>query len=268
MSRWGSDPRDSDPRDRADLRESRYRDQDRDYRLNEAEIAVIRDVGCFRIVDSHDLAKFVYKSQPQAAQRDLRHLEDQKLIRFVKIPGKDRTKYATLTKQGKELVSSNFRRTPGQEVYFGVKKLREAEHDAAVYRMYRAEAARLREEGFQPRRIKLDYELKRDVQRDLARERRKWGGDLKIVRQDIARKHNLPIVDNTIQIPDLRIEYQAEDGSSMGGGSGSVDLEYVTDHYKGAQIATKRAAGFTMYHEQGGRGRSPYGPDLMMSIMP
>ncbi len=292
MSRWGSDPRDSDPRNPEDLRESRhrdypthtrnlpdreipqqigerqiYRDRAREYRLNDAETAVIRDVGRFRIVNSQDLTKFIYKSQPEAAQRDLRHLEDQKLIRFVKIPGKDRTKYATLTKPGKELVSQNFSRIAGQEIYSGVKKLREAEHDAAVYRMYRAEAARLREEGFQPRRIKLDYELKRDVQRDLARERRKWGGDLRSFRENIARKHKLTMVDNTIQIPDLRIEYQAEGGMSMGGGSGSVDLEYVTDHYKGAQIAAKRAAGFTMYHEQGGRGRSPYGPDLMMSIM-
>jgi hypothetical protein len=46
----------------------------------------------------------------------------------------------------------------------------------------------------------------------------------------------------------------------------AVDLEYVTDHYRGGQIAAKRAAGFTMYHEHGG-GRSAYGPDLIMSIL-
>jgi DNA-binding MarR family transcriptional regulator len=292
MSRWGSDPRDSDPGDRANVRQARYRDyptrtrnlpdreipteigerqvyrdRDREYRLNDAEVTVIRDVGRFRIVDSQDLAKFIYKSQPEPAQRDLRHLEDQKLIRFVKIPGKERIKYATLTKQGKELVSRHFRRIPGQEIYYGVKKLREAEHDAAVYRMYRAEADRLREKGFQPRRIKLDYELKRDVQRELARERQKYGKDLPQGRMEIAEKNKLTIVNNAIQIPDLRIEYRGEDdapGLDMSGGS--VDLEYVSDHYKPGQIAAKRAAGFTMYHERGG-GRSAYGPDLMMEVL-
>ena len=218
-------------------------------------------------MDSQDLAKFIYKSKPEAAQRDLRHLEDQKMIRFVKIPGKDRTKYATLTKQGKELVSGRFLRVPGQEIYYGIKKLREAEHDAAVYRMYRVAAAQLREDGFEPRRVKLDYELKRDVQRDLARERQKQGKDSLAFRLKVAEKHNLTIANNAIQIPDLRIEYRGEgDTPGLDMGGGSVDLEYVSDHYKPGQIAAKRAAGFTLYHQHE-RGRSAYGPDLVMEVL-
>ena len=244
-----------------------YRDRDREYRLNNAEIAVVRDVGRFRIVDSQDLAKFIYQSKPEVARRDLRHLEDQKLICFVKIPGKDRTKYATLTKQGEELVSGHFRRVPGQEIYFGVKKLREAEHDAAVYRMYRVAAARLREDGFEPRRVKLDYELKRDVQRDLARERQKQGKDSLALRLKVAQKHNLTVANNAIQIPDLRIEYRGEDDASgLDMSGGSVDLEYVSDDDKPGQIAAKRAAGFTLYHQQE-RGRSAYRPDLVMEVL-
>ena len=41
-----------------------------------------------------------------------------------------------------------------------------------------------------------------------------------------------------------------------------VDLEYVSEHYKPGQIAAKRAAGFTLYTENGRSGRSAHGPDF------
>jgi hypothetical protein len=288
VSRWGDDPREQkggtphyleypkvSERDQhnhkipqeAGERET-YCDRDREYRLNQAEIAVIRDVGRFRIIDAQDLTKFVYRNQQDAAQRDLRHLENQKLIRFVSLPGKDRTRYATLTKQGKELVSHQFNQTFGQEIYAGVKKLREANHDAAVYRVYQTEVARMRERGCKPERVRLDYELKRDVQRELARERKKHGTDLTPAREEIAQKYHLAVVENKIQFPDVRIEYQGPDqGQDIGRGGGEVDLEYVTEHYKPGQIAAKRAAGFTLYTENGRSGRSAHGPDLIMDIL-
>jgi DNA-binding MarR family transcriptional regulator len=288
VSRWGDDPREQQsaaphyreypkiserdqqgrttPQD-AEGRQT-YRERDREYQLNQAEIAVIRDVGRFRIVDAQDLTKFVYRNQQNAAQRDLRHLENQKLIRFVRLPGKERTKYATLTKQGKELVSRRFNQTSGQEIYAGVKKLREADHDAAVYRVYQTEVAKMRARGCEPQRIHLDYELKRDVQKELARERQKNGKDMAIAREEIAQKYHLKVVENKIQFPDVRVEYEGpEQGLSIGQGSGEVDLEYVSEHYKPGQIAAKRAAGFTLYTESGRSGRSAHGPDLIMDIL-
>jgi len=288
VSRWGDDPRDQqggaphyDEYPKVSERDQQvsaipqdagerqiYCERDREYRLNQAEIAVIRDVGRFRIVDAQDLTKFVYRDQQSAAQRDLRHLEDQKLIRFVRLPGKERTKYATLTKQGKELVSHRFNQTAGQEIYAGVKKLREADHDTAVYRVYQTEVAKMRAHGCEPKRIRLDYELKRDVQKDLARERQKSGKDLAIAREEIAQKYHLKVVENKIQFPDVRIEYEGpEQDLSIGRSSGEVDLEYVSEHYKPGQIAAKRAAGFTLYTENGRRGRSAHGPDLIMDIL-
>lgn len=288
MSRWGDDPRETqgaadhyrnypkvsqrDQQDRTISQDAEqrqvYSERDREYRLNQAQIAVIRDVGRFRIVDAQDLTKFVYKSQQNAAQRDLRHLENQKLIRFISLPGKDRTRYATLTKQGKELVSHRINQTPGQEIYGGVKKLREADHDAAVYRVYQTEVAKLRAHGCEPQRVRLDYELKRDVQRELARGRQKPGKDLATAREEIAQKYHLKVVENKIQFPDVRVEYEGpEQGLSIGRSGGEVDLEYVTEHYKPGQIAAKRAAGFTLYTENGRSGRSAYGPDLIMDIL-
>src|SRR5262249_18607244 len=156
------------------------------------------DVGRFRIIDTADLGHFIYNHRHDLAKRDLRHLEDQKLIRFISLPGRDHIRYATLTKAGKELLGARFNRTPGQEIYSGLKKLREAEHDAAVYKIYRAEVRRMEEHRCRPVRVRLDYELKRNVQRELARERQKHGRDLPNVRQEIAEKYHLAIVDNTI----------------------------------------------------------------------
>lgn len=288
MSRWGDDPREQQsgaqhyrdypkvsqrdqqehtiPQD-AEQRQI-YCERDREYRLNQAETAVIRDVGRFRIVDAQDLTKFVYRNQQNAAQRDLRHLENQKLIRFVRLPGKERTKYATLTKQGKELVIRRFNQIPSQEIYAGVKKLREADHDAAVYRVYQTEVAKMRAHGCEPKRIRLDYELKGDVQKELARERQKNRKDLATAREEIAQKYHLKVVENKIQFPDVRVEYEGpERDLSIGRGSGEVDLEYVSEHYKPGQIAAKRAAGFTLYTENGRQGRSAHGPDLIMDIL-
>ncbi len=288
MSRWGDDPREQkggaphyleypkvSERDQQDHKipleageRETYCERDREYRLNQAEIAVVRDVGRFRIIDAQDLTKFVYGNQQDAAQRDLRHLENQKLIRFVSLPGKDRTRYATLTKQGKELVRHRFNQTPGQEIYAGVKKLREADHDAAVYRVYQTEVAKMRAHGCEPQRVRLDYELKRDVQRELARGRQKPSKDLATTREEIAQKYHLKAVENKIQFPDVRIEYEGpEQDLSIGRSGGEVDLEYVTEHYKPGQIAAKRAAGFTLYTENGRSGRSAHGPDLIMDIL-
>ena len=178
------------------------------------------------------------------------------------------TRYATLTKQGKELVSHQFKQTPGQEIYAGAKKLREADHDAAVYRVYQTEVAKMRARGCEPQRVRLDYELKRDVQRELAHERQKNGKDLATARKEIAQKYHLKVVENKIQFPDVRVEYESpEQHLSIGRSGSEVDLEYVSEHYKPGQIAAKRAAGFTLYTESGRSGRSAHGPDLIMDIL-
>jgi hypothetical protein len=68
-----------------------------------------------------------------------------------------------------------------------VKKLREADHDAAVYRVYQTETAKMRAQGCEPRRVRLDYELKRDVQKELARGRQKPGKDWATARGKLPR---------------------------------------------------------------------------------
>ena len=47
-------------------------------------------------------------------------------------------------------------------------KPREVKHDADLYRLYQKEAARIERGGGRPVRVLLDYELKRNLNRDLA----------------------------------------------------------------------------------------------------
>jgi hypothetical protein len=72
--------------------------------------------------------------------------------------------------QGRELLET--RRPPGEQAarqafYAGVRKPRELEHDAQVYRAYLEAADRLTNRGDRLRRVVLDYELKREYQRFL-----------------------------------------------------------------------------------------------------
>ena len=62
--------------------------------------------------------------------------------------------------------------------------------------------------------------------------------------------HGLRIVDGTIQIPDLRLEYETPSGDTA-----RVDLELATEHYKPSQLAAKARAGFTMYAPEAQAGR-------------
>ncbi len=61
-------------------------------------------------------------------------------------------------------------------------------------------------------------------------------------RAELAAVRGLPLVAGSVQIPDLRIEYETATGDVA-----RVDLELVTLHYCGAELAAKAQAGFRMY---------------------
>jgi hypothetical protein len=124
-------------------------------------------------------------------------------------------------------------------VYHGFVKPREANHDADLYRLYQKEAARIEEKGGKNLRVVLDFELKRKINREIAR----LGTD---VRPEIAARHGLQVVRNKIPIPDLRIEYETREGDAA-----RVNLELVTEHYRGRHVADKVHAGFSLYTPRG-----------------
>ena len=127
-------------------------------------------------------------------------------------------------------------------------KPRELGHDVQLYRMYQMEAARLEKNGAGITRVVLDYELKRDYQTFLHRKDRPEGAtqesDLQAfkLRLDMA----CPIIDGHLELPDLRIEYETEDGRAE-----HRDVELVTEHYSRGHLAGKAQAGFALYRASG-----------------
>jgi len=85
----------------------------------------------------------------------------------------------------------------------------------------------------------MDYELKRKVNRDLAR----LGPS---ARKEIAERHGLRVVRNKIPLPDMQIEYETRDQDVA-----RVNLELVTEHYRGRSVAEKARAGFSLYTPHG-----------------
>jgi hypothetical protein len=98
---------------------------------------------------------------------------------------------------------------------------------------------RIVKEGGRNPRVVLGVELKREISRDVA----KLGRD---ARPEIARHHGLRVVRDRIPVPDVRIEYEQSNGEMA-----RLDLELVTEHYRGRAVADKVKAGFSLYTPRG-----------------
>jgi len=252
------DRQEPEPRERGVLKPERedspraYYLRDREYLLRESEIHTLAEVGRFRVVAPHDLAKYGYAGDSARMERDIRRLKEQSLLseKTLEISGKTTLRIVTLTKQGAKLLRGTNRLPDEQEIYHGLRKPQEAKHDADLYRLYQKEAARIERAGGKPLRVILDYELKRDLNRDLtALGPHKDDPDAKRV---IAENHRLPVVNGKVQIPDLRIEYENAHGELE-----RLDAELATRHYRPQGLAAKAKAGFSLYshHEDASRLR-------------
>lgn len=84
----------------------------------------------------------------------------------------ERVEVVTLTKDGRNLLLEQGGMPEGQRVYAGLVKPREVEHDSQIYRAYRKEAERIEQKGGTNLRVKLDFEIKADVQKAIYAERK------------------------------------------------------------------------------------------------
>jgi len=166
----------------------------------------------------------------------------------------------SLTSEGKAVLEAH--RGPGdgpeQAFYAGVVKPRELAHDALVFRAFKAEEARIDAQGGRVTRVVLDYELKREYQRFLNRDDRPDDATLESDRRAFAEAHDLHIVRGHLELPDLRIEHETEDGRLE-----HRDIEIVTEHYSRGQISGKMGAGFACYRLSGSHtrtGGTPFDP--------
>jgi len=231
-------PREVPPREARTALYDRYRAYD----LRESEAQTLIDLGKFRVIAADDLAHFGYGGDKGRMEQETTNLIRQGLVeeKQAEISLSKTTRMYTLTKTGRSLLLKSDRVARGQEIYSGFAKLKEAKHDSELYRLYQKESSRIEARGGKVRRVVLDYELKKKVNRDLMRLGREKDDPAK--KQEVAERHGLRAVHGRIPVPDLQIEYEMpEQGISR------VNLELTTGDYRPRQLAEKARAGFTMY---------------------
>ena len=216
--------------------------------LRDSEVELLATVGAFRVVPVGDLER---DRPAESVRAEVRRLVDEGLLESKTVPiNGSSTPVVALTREGKQLLEGLREQESGarpQEYHAGFVKPRELAHDAQLYGVYRAEAARIEADGGMPTRVVLDYELKREYQAYLNRPGRPEEESVDEARATFAESHGLPVVDGHLELPDVRVEYQTADGVAA-----RRDLELVTEHYSRAQLAGKARAGFTAY----GAGRA------------
>jgi len=158
----------------------------------------------------------------------------------IEVPQKKTLRILTLTKTGHRLLKSANRLPDDQAIYHGLLKPREAKHDADLYRLYQKEVARIERAGGKPLRVILDYELKKNLNRDLALLGPEKDNPER--KNEIAEKHGLQVVNGKIPLPDLRVEYETAELEVR-----QVDLELATRDYRPRGLAEKAKAGFSLY---------------------
>src|SRR5207244_5588631 len=234
--REASDPRDAhalDPRDvfTRDLDLPRGLERERvhvhehrqDYRLRGSEVRALATIGAFRVVAADDL-RDDHGRPGDVRHGDLERLRSAGLIRAVApLDRGDRTVIVTLTERGREVLDTHRSRGAAtrQTFYAGAVKSRELSH-AQLYRPCLRAADRLRAQGARIERVVLDDELKREYQKFL-QQRKRDRSDSDVLpdrsREEIHQwpiEHDLLVVNEHVQFPDFRIEYErARMGDAM-----------------------------------------------------
>jgi len=219
-----------------------YRDRQWTYSLRASEIQTLRELGTFRGVDSEALAEIGYRGDRDRMEQDLRNLIRQSLItrRTIEGPVKKRMHVLTLTKEGQRFLRKQRLMPNDRPVYYGLAKPKEVRHDATLYRLYHKEARKLERDGGTIRKVTLDYELKKRINKELA-----WLGqdrhnnDRKV---EIAHAHGVRVINGRVVVPDLQIEYENAEGHLT-----RVNLELATKNYRISHLQAKAEAGFTLY---------------------
>jgi hypothetical protein len=248
----------------------------RQYRVSEAEKELLFTLALFRSIAVADLLACLYDSRSRQFGQDLRSLKGQGLIRTHRImAGREGGVLEVLipTPEARSLLAALGTENGRQPGPVGRLKLREIAHDAALYRMYAAEAAHISNCGGAVRRVILDYELKASIYARLAPACSGSRVDYAKAQKEVAQTHGLQVTEGRILLPDVRVEYETAEGELR-----KVDLELATYHYHGAYALAKARVGFKLYadgpsaarlnaHLTRGRAPVPEGPGLTDAIL-
>lgn len=152
---------------------TKYTDRNRQYSLRDSEINTLGEVGKFRVVGMNDLGDFAYNGNRSRMESDVENLARQGLLQETTIadPEHNPTQVVMLTKEGHKLLSRGKVLDSSQATYHGLKKPKEAFHDADLYKLYHKVSDEIGGRGGSVVRVKLDYEMKRELYARLARNR-------------------------------------------------------------------------------------------------
>jgi hypothetical protein len=216
--------------------------RERTYFLRDSELQTLTEVGTFRVIAAPDLAHAGYGGDAERMEREIRRLKQQSLLSEKRLPAgrKKTTRLFALTKRGLRLVRKSGRVPEEQAIYDGFKKPREAKHDADLYRLFQAQIEKIEAAGGRATRVVLDYELKRNLNHDLASLDEKERSPEAL--EQIAERHGLAVVEGKIPVPDLRVEYDTSELERQ-----HVDLELATRNYRPRALSEKAKAGFSLY---------------------
>ena len=226
-----------------------YVDRNRTYQLRDSELHTLTEVGKFRVVAASDLAEFAYNGDSSRMQNDLANLSRQGFVKQTSVMDSDLSpvRAVTLTKEGHRALSYSRFLRPYQVTYHGLKKPKEAFHDAELYRLYHKVSDEIEGRGGKVVRVKLDYEIKRYLYADLARVWQDKSKCPEAVKEAVARRHDLKVINKEIQIPDMRLEYANDPDMDIQ----RRDVELATEHYRPSGMAAKARAGFQIYARRG-----------------
>jgi len=228
---------------------TQYTDRNKTYSLRDSEIHTLSEVGKFRVVATRDLAEFAYNGDRARVENDVESLVRQGLMKETTIadPEHNPTQVVTLTKEGHKLLSRGKVLPSDQATYHGLKKPKEAFHDADLYRLYHKVSDEIESRGGKVLRVQLDYEMKKELYSRLAHVPKDRSRDSETLRKEIAERYHLKVVSGRIPIPDVRIEYVNENENEIQ----RRDLELATEHYRPRGLSQKARAGFQIYARHG-----------------
>ena len=228
--------------------------------LRPEEKKLLLEAGRFRVVRVEDLDRTIYGGKSRLIENDLKYLREKGLVqtRHVNLRRDqkrriiERVEVVTLTKPGRDLLIRQGELHADQKVYAELVKPREVEHDSQIYRAYLKEVERIEQNGGSNLRVQLDFELKSQVQKAIYAARKvDPGRDLSEIKQQVAQQFDLPFVNETIQIPDARVEYDVDrtvgQDPDQGSRSGHEDIEVLTAAYHPGHLRSKAQAGFRNY---------------------
>jgi hypothetical protein len=226
-----------------------FTDRSRTYSLRDSDIYTMSEVGKFRVVAKNDLAEFAYNGDRDRMENDVESLTRQGLAKVTPIADIEYNprQVVTLTKEGHKLLSRGNVLPRSQAIYHGLKKPREANHDADLYRLYHKVADQIASQGGRVIRVQLDYEMKEELYSRLARASQDTARNPRTLRKEVAKDYHLKVVEGKIPIPDLRVEFVRKIDNEIQ----RRDLELATDHYRPQGLSEKARAGFQIYAKPG-----------------